>query len=371
MSEPAPEDPHPRPAARRSARRWCSTASTSTSARASRWWSSAARAPASRCCSSASSACSAPTPAASRSTARTSLRRHGGASARRSTASSACCSRAARCSTACRSGRTSPSACWRRSGWTARAAKETALAKLAQVGLGADVGDLHPGGALGRHAEARRPGPRHRRRPGDHLLRRADHRPRPDHGRRDQRPDRQITRDAGVTALSITHDMASARKIANRIAMLYQGRIVWAGPVADIDQLRQRARRPVHPRPRRRPDPDGGARLMIGAAEPVGAAEVEDETRGADGVDRMSARSAAPPSRSGAAAAKAAATGTPSSRRAPPTRPPRGLGGKPRAAASRSPPLDGDSAAGVAARPPASPSSTASPAAASCRARPS
>jgi phospholipid/cholesterol/gamma-HCH transport system ATP-binding protein len=44
-----------------------------------------------------------------------------------------------------------------------------------------------------------------------------------------------ITREAGVSALSITHDMASARKIANRIAMLYQGKIVWAGPVVDID----------------------------------------------------------------------------------------------------------------------------------------
>ena len=30
--------------------------------------------------------------------------------------------------------------------------------------------------------------------------------------------------------------MASARKIANRIAMLYQGEIIWAGPVADIDR---------------------------------------------------------------------------------------------------------------------------------------
>jgi phospholipid/cholesterol/gamma-HCH transport system ATP-binding protein len=39
----------------------------------------------------------------------------------------------------------------------------------------------------------------------------------------------------GATALSITHDMASARKIAHRIAMLYQGRIIWAGPVEDID----------------------------------------------------------------------------------------------------------------------------------------
>lgn len=36
--------------------------------------------------------------------------------------------------------------------------------------------------------------------------------------------------DLGVTALTITHDMSSARKIANRVAMLYNGRIVWHGP---------------------------------------------------------------------------------------------------------------------------------------------
>ena len=40
----------------------------------------------------------------------------------------------------------------------------------------------------------------------------------------------------GCSALSITHDMASARKIANRIAMLYQGRIIWAGPADQIDR---------------------------------------------------------------------------------------------------------------------------------------
>lgn len=39
-----------------------------------------------------------------------------------------------------------------------------------------------------------------------------------------------LVRDLGVTALTITHDMASARKIAHRVAMLYQGRIVWRGP---------------------------------------------------------------------------------------------------------------------------------------------
>lgn len=39
-----------------------------------------------------------------------------------------------------------------------------------------------------------------------------------------------LVEDLGVTALTITHDMASARKIAHRVAMLYNGRIVWHGP---------------------------------------------------------------------------------------------------------------------------------------------
>ena len=42
-------------------------------------------------------------------------------------------------------------------------------------------------------------------------------------------------KDVGVTTLSITHDMVSARKIANRIAMLYNGKIIWQGPTAEID----------------------------------------------------------------------------------------------------------------------------------------
>ncbi|HVW72195.1 MAG TPA: ATP-binding cassette domain-containing protein [Rhizomicrobium sp.] len=42
-------------------------------------------------------------------------------------------------------------------------------------------------------------------------------------------------KDVGATALSITHDMVSARKISNKIAMLYGGKIIWAGPTAAID----------------------------------------------------------------------------------------------------------------------------------------
>ena len=40
----------------------------------------------------------------------------------------------------------------------------------------------------------------------------------------------------GCTAVSITHDMASARKIGDDIAMLHGGKIVWQGLAADIDR---------------------------------------------------------------------------------------------------------------------------------------
>jgi len=45
----------------------------------------------------------------------------------------------------------------------------------------------------------------------------------------------KCVRDLGATALSITHDMASARKISDRIAMIYEGRIIWQGPTSQVD----------------------------------------------------------------------------------------------------------------------------------------
>ncbi len=45
----------------------------------------------------------------------------------------------------------------------------------------------------------------------------------------------KCVRELGASALTITHDMSSARKIPDRIAMLYKGKIIWHGPVADID----------------------------------------------------------------------------------------------------------------------------------------
>jgi phospholipid/cholesterol/gamma-HCH transport system ATP-binding protein len=46
---------------------------------------------------------------------------------------------------------------------------------------------------------------------------------------------RGLVTDLGVTAVTITHDMASVRAIADRVAMLKDGRIIWSGPVASLD----------------------------------------------------------------------------------------------------------------------------------------
>lgn len=44
----------------------------------------------------------------------------------------------------------------------------------------------------------------------------------------------ELVRDLGITALTITHDMGSVEKISDRVAMLYEGTIIWAGPVGDL-----------------------------------------------------------------------------------------------------------------------------------------
>lgn len=45
----------------------------------------------------------------------------------------------------------------------------------------------------------------------------------------------KCVRELGATAVSITHDMVSARKISDRIAMLWDGRIIWDGATKQID----------------------------------------------------------------------------------------------------------------------------------------
>ncbi len=45
-----------------------------------------------------------------------------------------------------------------------------------------------------------------------------------------------VVRELGATALSITHDMPSARRIATTAAMIHKGRIVWTGPASSLGE---------------------------------------------------------------------------------------------------------------------------------------
>jgi len=115
-------------------------------------------------------------------------------------------------------------------------AKEIAIAKLANVGLGPEVGDLRPSELSG--GMQKRVG----------LARAIATEPEiiifdePTTGLDPIMADVinnlivQCVRDLGATAVSITHDMASVRKIADRVAMIYKGRIIWSGPKDEIDR---------------------------------------------------------------------------------------------------------------------------------------
>jgi len=43
-----------------------------------------------------------------------------------------------------------------------------------------------------------------------------------------------VVKRLGATAVSITHDIASARRIGDEAAMIHRGRIVWTGPAASL-----------------------------------------------------------------------------------------------------------------------------------------
>jgi phospholipid/cholesterol/gamma-HCH transport system ATP-binding protein len=120
-------------------------------------------------------------------------------------------------------------------GMAKKKAREIAFQKLAKVGLSADVGELFPvelsGGMQKRVGLARAIA-------ADPQIIFFDE---PTTGLDPIMADVindlivSTVKDVGATALSITHDMASARKISDRIAMLYGGKIIWQGPTADID----------------------------------------------------------------------------------------------------------------------------------------
>ena len=46
---------------------------------------------------------------------------------------------------------------------------------------------------------------------------------------------RSIVNESGVTAVMVTHDIDSVRAVADRVALLHQGRIAWTGPVSQLD----------------------------------------------------------------------------------------------------------------------------------------
>jgi phospholipid/cholesterol/gamma-HCH transport system ATP-binding protein len=45
----------------------------------------------------------------------------------------------------------------------------------------------------------------------------------------------ECVKDVGATALTITHDMSSVRKIADKVSMIYHGNMIWTGDRDDID----------------------------------------------------------------------------------------------------------------------------------------
>jgi phospholipid/cholesterol/gamma-HCH transport system ATP-binding protein len=45
----------------------------------------------------------------------------------------------------------------------------------------------------------------------------------------------EIIDQVGATAITITHDMESAKKIADKISMLYKGNIIWSGDPGEIE----------------------------------------------------------------------------------------------------------------------------------------
>lgn len=46
----------------------------------------------------------------------------------------------------------------------------------------------------------------------------------------------KCVKELGATALTITHDMASVRKIADYVAFLYEGKIIWYGSKEELDK---------------------------------------------------------------------------------------------------------------------------------------
>ncbi len=115
-----------------------------------------------------------------------------------------------------------------------REARARAVEVLAQVGLAATVGDLWPaelsGGMQKRVALARAIAARPDIMFFDEPTTGLD----PIMGAVIDGLIVDCVRRLGSTAVAITHDMASARRIGDRVAMIHRGRIVWEGPATAL-----------------------------------------------------------------------------------------------------------------------------------------
>jgi len=120
-------------------------------------------------------------------------------------------------------------------GMARNAAKEVALQMLAAVGLDEEVAELSPaelsGGMRKRVGLARAIATRPEIIFFDEPTTGLD----PIMGDVIDQLIIKTVREVGATGLSITHDMESARRISDRIAMLYRGSMIWDGPTAEID----------------------------------------------------------------------------------------------------------------------------------------
>lgn len=120
-------------------------------------------------------------------------------------------------------------------GMNRRKARELGLRYLAEVGLDADIADLYPaelsGGMRKRVGLARAIATEPDIIFFDEPTTGLD----PIMGDMIDRLIRRCITDYGFTGLSITHDMASARRISDEVAMLYEGRIVWQGATETLD----------------------------------------------------------------------------------------------------------------------------------------
>jgi phospholipid/cholesterol/gamma-HCH transport system ATP-binding protein len=121
-------------------------------------------------------------------------------------------------------------------GMARKQAREIAIQKLAMVGLSADVADLSPAELSG--GMQKRVGLARAIAADPEIIFFDEPTTGLDPIMADIINDLIIStvKHVGATALSITHDMVSARKISDRIAMLYQGKIIWQGPTAEIDK---------------------------------------------------------------------------------------------------------------------------------------